>query len=118
MLSAGVNMFDIDAKIISILTCGAGTFLLRLISFWKQPHSDANPTGFMSRLYAGTGSAAVAALLAAVLWPMIPLSGEVQRLVPVLGGLFATWGGQRVFGGSALPALFGATTYGCLIALM
>lgn len=111
-------MIDIDAKIISILTCGAGTLLLRLIPLWKQPHSHANHTGFVNRLYGGVGAAAVTSLLVAVLWPMIPLSGELQRLVPMAGGILATWGGQRMFGGIALPALFGAATYGILISML
>lgn len=106
---------NIDTEVVSIVICGVGTFLLRLIPLWKEP-SGLLQKGFFQQLSNAIGPAAVTSLLVAMLWPIISV-GEFQRSVMMLQGMLATWAVHRLWGGIALPTLCGATVYGALIAL-
>lgn len=108
-------MINFDAEVTSIVVCGVGTFLLRLIPLWKEPN-HAPEKGFVHQLSSAIGPAAVTSLLVAMLWPIISV-GEFQRSVMMLQGMLATWAVQRLWGGIALPTLCGATVYGALTAL-
>jgi branched-subunit amino acid transport protein AzlD len=112
-------MLNVDAEIVSIVVCGVGTFLLRLIPLWKEPHTTTDSSlqkGFIHQLSNAIGPAAVTSLLVAMLWPIVS-TGELQRAVMMLQGMLATWAVQRLWGGIALPTLCGATVYGALAAL-
>ncbi len=109
-------MINADTEIVSIVVCGAGTFLLRLIPLWRASSSHTLEKGFFRQLSNAIGPAAVTSLLVAMLWPIISV-GEFQRSVMMLQGMLATWAVHRLWGGIALPTLCGATVYGMLTAL-
>lgn len=104
-------MIEVDVKILTILICGVGTFMMRLIPMLWQHQRETRHTGIFNRLSQASGSAAVASLMVAMLWPMI-FHADRQQLAAVFAGLLTTWGCQRVFAGVALPTLLGAVIYG------
>lgn len=108
-------MIDFDAKVMAVLVCGAGTFVMRLIPVWLPQRKETRHADLLSQLSRAMGSAAIASLMVAMLWPMIFQAG-LQQLVAVFTGLLATWGSQRAFAGVAMPTLFGALVYGLQIA--
>ncbi|MCW8166948.1 hypothetical protein D8B22_18790 [Verminephrobacter aporrectodeae subsp. tuberculatae] len=110
-MAAEGQMIEFDARILTILVCGAGTFGMRLLPMLWQQRSETRHAELLSRLSRASGSAAVASLMVVMLWPMIVQAGT-QQLAAVFTGLLTTWGSQRVFSGVALPALSGAVVYG------
>lgn len=105
---------EIEMISAAILLCGVGTFLLRWLPLWKASSETKTRMSILRQASGAIGPAAAASLLAAMLWPWVSMNGGTHQLIPVLGGLSATWAAARSGYGLAAPALIGAAVYGLL----
>ncbi len=98
-----------------IILCGAGTFLLRFLPIWqhRRKASTRATSGALHRFLQGIGPAAITALLAVSLWPMLTIS--MGRGLATVAALIVIVLVKRKIGGIAVPTLTGAVIYGLLM---
>ena len=103
---------------LTILACGIGTFLLRLLPILFNPHHTETTDSFIKAVRGmmnAIGPAAITSLLVVSIWPPEHAGLDPQYLGALAAGLLSVYLTRRTLGGITLPTLTGALVYGlCL----
>lgn len=100
-----------------VVLCGAGTFLLRWLPFWRARRRDADGQGAdkLRGWLAGVGPAAISALLVVSMISVVGSNSGTGGFITAAAALaIVALVRQACRGGVAVPTLSGALAYGLM----